>query len=151
MRIEQGDLSSPDVIALLQQHLQDMHATSPPESIHALNLEQLKQPEITFWIIRNEQTVLACGALKKLNSKQCEIKSMRTANEFRSQGIGTKMLNHLIGEAIFGRYDQIFLETGSQPCFEPARRLYKNHGFEECTPFADYVDDPNSVFMMLKI
>lgn len=145
--IRVDDLSGPEVRALLEEHLRTMHSLSPPESVHALDVAALRAPDITFWTVWDEHELLGCGALKALSSRHGEIKSMRTAVAHRRRGVARAMLEHIVGEARARGYERLSLETGSMPAFEPARRLYASFGFERCAPFADYVDDPNSVFM----
>jgi len=147
--IKLDDLSGPAVAELLAEHLCEMNQHSPPESVHALDLEDLKQPEITFWTIWSGDELVGCGALKELDPKHGEIKSMRTAPAFRGKGVGKLMLRHLLEEAGRRGFERLSLETGSMGAFEPARRLYESHGFSYCGPFADYALDPNSVFMSL--
>ena len=147
MNIRKDDLRGPEVAALLTEHLADMAAVSPPESCHALNPDGLRQPEITFWSVWEGPDLLGCGALKELDAGHAEIKSMRTARTHRGQGIGTLMLQHLLAEAGRRGYRRLSLETGSMAFFEPAHRLYRRSGFEACEPFANYVEDPNSLFM----
>ncbi len=125
-----------------------MHEISPPESIHALDLAGLRAPEITFWSAWNGNELLGCGALKALNAKTGEVKSMRTVKAHRDKGVGSKILEHILKEAKARGYTSLNLETGSQPEFAPARGLYERYGFDYWGPFADYTDDPNSVFMM---
>lgn len=120
---------------------------SPPESIHALNLEGLKKPEITFWSAWEQDELLGCGALKELDRQHGEIKSMRTASAHLRKGVARQVLAHIIEEAKRRGYTRVSLETGSMEAFEPARRLYAGFGFQYCGPFADYTEDPNSVFM----
>lgn len=150
--IKPDDLSGSEIADFLQEHLDDMHLHSPPESVHALDLENLRRPDITFWSIWSEDNrLVGCGALKELSKIHGEIKSMRTKREFRGLGAGKLMLNHIIGEAERRGYNRLSLETGSMAAFDPARRLYENHGFKYCGPFADYILDPNSVFMMIEL
>lgn len=151
MRIELDDLRRPVIHALLDEHLAQMRATSPPESVHALDLDRLRAPSITFWSIWDGETLLGCGALKQLDPQHGEIKSMRTPQQQRRRGAGRAMLDHLVAEARARGYRRLSLETGSQPAFEPARALYRSAGFLPCPPFADYTDDPHSVFMTLKL
>jgi putative acetyltransferase len=125
----------------------DLHALSPPESVHALDLDGLRRPGITFWTAWSGRELVGCGALKELDPAHGEIKSMRTARAQRRRGIGRAMLEHILAEARARRYGRVSLETGSQPPFAPARRLYEGFGFDYCGPFAGYVADPNSVFM----
>ena len=147
MNIKRDDLRGPEVAALLTEHLADMAAASPPESCHALNLDGLRQPEVTFWSVWEGPELLGCGALKELDAGHAEIKSMRTAQTHRGKGVGTLMLQHLLTEAGQRGYRRLSLETGSMAFFEPAHRLYRRFGFEACEPFASYVEDPNSLFM----
>ena len=150
MDIRRDDLTGPEIHALLEEHLADMHAISPPESVHALDLDKLRQPEITFWTVwsqGSEPALLGCGALKEIDPSHGEVKSMRTTNANRRGGVGKAMLRHIVEEAMGRRYHRLSLETGSQVEFEPARKLYESFGFTFCPPFGDYVDDPNSVFM----
>ncbi|UHQ23551.1 GNAT family N-acetyltransferase [Lysobacter sp. 5GHs7-4] len=147
MQIRAGQLDHPEVIALLREHLQGMAQLSPPESIHALDLDGLRRPEISFWSAWQGDELLGCGALKQLDAEHGEIKSMRTAARHLRKGVAAAMLRHLIDEAGRRAYRRLSLETGSMEGFAPARSLYARHGFGACGPFADYVDDPNSVFM----
>ena len=147
MRIRLDDLAEPEVHALLREHLQSMGQLSPPESVHALDLDGLRKPEITFWTAWSGRALLGCGALKELNPLHGEIKSMRTAHAHRRKGVARAILTHVIGEARKRSYARLSLETGAMQAFEPAQRLYASFGFAYCPPFADYREDPNSVFM----
>ncbi len=140
------DLSGPGIVALLEEHLRDMRATSPPESVHALDLDGLRDPSVTVWTARDGAAVVGCGALKLLGPGHGEIKSMRTAATHRGRGIGTAMLRHLLAEARARGLTRLSLETGSQDFFAPARALYARHGFLPCPPFEGYTDDPNSCY-----
>ncbi len=151
IRIEQDDPGSPDVRELLSGHLADMYATSPADSVHALDPAALSDPAITFWTARQDSELLGCGALKQLEPGQGEIKSMRTAVHARGRGVATLLLARILEDARRSGYERLFLETGSQDFFAPARRLYQRDGFIECPPFAGYVLDPNSVFMTLEL
>jgi putative acetyltransferase len=124
-----------------------MYSISPPESVHALDLDGLRKPEISFWTVWSGGDLLGCGALKELNARHGEIKSMRTATAHLRKGVARAMLSYIVAEARKRKYTRLSLETGSQPEFEPARRLYESFGFEYCPPFEGYVLDPNSVFM----
>jgi putative acetyltransferase len=146
-RIVKDDLRGDAVRELLEDHLREMALHSPPESVHALDLDRLRSPEITFWSIWDRDNLVGCGALKALDNGHAEIKSMRTVPAHRGQGIGDKMLRHILQEANRLGYKRLSLETGSMAAFEPARRLYMKYGFAYCEPFADYKPDPNSVFM----
>lgn len=149
--IRLDDLSGPEIAGLLQEHLDDMHRHSPPESVHALDLEALRRPDITFWTVWADEKLAGCGALKELDPTHGEIKSMRTSYEFRGMGAGKFVLEFILDEARRRGYTRLSLETGSMEAFEPARRLYASHGFEYCGPFAEYTLDPNSVFMTLRL
>jgi putative acetyltransferase len=151
MRIELDTPSRSDVRQLLNEHLLDMLAISPVESVHALDGAGLAAPSITFWTVRDGHTLLGCGALRELKRGEGEIKSMRTAAAARRRGIATRMLTHILDVARQRGYERVSLETGSHEFFAPARLLYSNHGFTECPPFADYRPDPNSVFMTLEL
>lgn len=147
MLIRVDDLAGPEIRALLEEHLADMHAISPPESAHALDLDGLRRPEITFWTAWSGNALLGCGALKELSPDHGEVKSMRTARAHRRSGVARAMLAHIVAEARRRGYERLSLETGSMAEFAPARALYERFGFGYCGPFAGYVDDPNSVFM----
>jgi putative acetyltransferase len=147
MEIKIDDLTGPEVAELLKQHLQDMALHSPPESIHALDLEGLRKPEITFWSVWEGSELVGCGALKELDAQHAEIKSMRTALSHRRKGVARLMLQHLLEEARKRGYRRLSLETGSMDAFDPARQLYASFGFVYCGPFADYKEDPYSVYM----
>ena len=149
MRIEIDDLSGPAVRTLLAEHLADMYATSPAESVHALDLTALTHPAITVWTIWDGEDLLGCAALKELSPVAGEVKSMRTASAARGRGAGTRLLRHVMDEAGRRGYQRLSLETGTQDFFAPARRLYERHGFVGCPPFADYTDDPNSAYFTL--
>lgn len=141
------DLSGVQVKALIAEHLQGMAADSPPESIHALNLDGLKEPEITFWCAWEGDDLLGCGAIKELDPAHAELKSMRTASAHLRKGVARKILAHIMDVAVERGYKRVSLETGSMDSFIPARKLYEDFGFEYCEPFADYTLDPNSAFM----
>ncbi|MBO1254951.1 GNAT family N-acetyltransferase [Alteromonas sp. 5E99-2] len=149
MEIEVDYLESDDVIGLLQEHLQDMHATSPPESVHALDVNGLKSPEITFFRGTVHGQLVGCIAIKHLENNEAEIKSMRIANEYRGHGYARQLLTHIIEYSKTLNLTRLNLETGSQTFFDPARALYFKFGFKTCLPFADYKADPNSHFMSL--
>lgn len=151
MRIQMDDLSHPAVIALLNEHLQSMYELSPPESVHALDLEKLRKPDITFWSAWEGSILIGCGALKELDQKHGEVKSMRTPNAHRRKGAGRAILAHIIDVAKSRCYERLSLETGSMEAFRPAQRLYESFGFIFCGPFGKYAEDPNSVFMTLRL
>ncbi|CAN4279726.1 GNAT family N-acetyltransferase [Pseudoxanthomonas sp. LjRoot125] len=147
MDLRLDDLRHPAVIALLQEHLDWMHRTSPPESVHALDLDALRQPDIAFWTLWDGETLAGCGALRALDATHGEVKSMRTAQTHLRRGVAATMLDHLVAEARRRGYARLSLETGSMAYFAPAHALYARAGFRPCAPFGDYVEDPNSVFM----
>lgn len=145
--IRSDDLSHAAVQALLTEHLEDMYATSPADSVHALDVDALRAPDIAFFSAWDGDTLLGCGALRDLGEGHLEIKSMRAARTQRGRGTGAAILQHLLDEATRRGAVRVSLETGVEPYFEAARRLYLRFGFVECAPFAHYVPDPNSVFM----
>ena len=147
MQIIVDDLTGPEIAELIREHLAGMFVDSPPESVHALDLEQLKGPDITFWSAWDNGELLGCGALKQLDSQHGEVKSMRTVAAHLRKGVARAILAHLIEQARRRGYTRLSLETGSMESFEPARKLYESFGFEYCEPFADYIEDPYSVFM----
>jgi putative acetyltransferase len=151
MHIEVDDLSHPAVHALLNEHLQSMHELSPPESVHALDLGKLRNPSITFWTAWQDHVLLGCGALKQIDEKHGEVKSMRTPEAHRRKGVAQAMLAHIIHVAKSRSYERLSLETGSMDAFKPAQKLYERFGFTYCGPFDDYREDPNSVFMTLRL
>jgi putative acetyltransferase len=141
------DLSGPKTRALVARHLEGMRAESPPESVHALDVDALRAPGVTFWSGWLGDDLVCCGALKQLDAERGELKSMRVADAFTGRSFGRAMLEHLIGEAKTRGMTRVWLETGSAPAFLPALRLYESAGFVRCGPFDEYVDDPFSVFM----
>ncbi len=149
--IQIANLADPDFIALIEAHKALMLDHSPPESSHALLVDGLKSPEITVWEIRKDQVLVGCGALKQLSPAHGEIKSMHTIARVRRIGLGRNMLEHVLETARQRRYQRLSLETGSMDAFLPARRLYEAYGFEYCAPFGEYSEDPNSVFMTLRL
>lgn len=141
------ELLDPRIAAFLEEHLADMRRISPPESVHALDLDALRQPGIRFWTGWLGDTLVASAAIKRLDDEHAELKSMRTTAALRGQGIAARMLAHAVAEARTQSHIRLSLETGSQPFFAPARALYAKHGFEDCDPFGSYGPDPNSHFM----
>lgn len=151
MKIVVDRLENDAVLDLLREHLEDMNATSPAESVHALDVSALKDTSVTFWSSWHGEHLLGCVALKALNKEHGELKSMRTATLARKKGVGSTMLRHVLDYARQQGMTKISLETGSMAYFAPARALYEKHGFEYCEPFADYTQDPNSQFMTLTL
>ena len=151
MKIEIDDLSRAEIHALLNEHLQSMHALSPPESVHALDLERLRVPAITFWSAWAHGQLLGCGALKELDPSHGEVKSMRTPSARRRSGAGRAILMHIIEVAQARGYQRLSLETGAAEAFKPAQTLYESAGFVRCGPFGDYAEDSFSVFMTLRL
>ena len=148
LRVIEDDLSGAEIAALLRLHLGEMMQWSPPGSVHAMPIERLRGPDVTFWSAWDGERLAGCGALKQLDARHGELKSMRAAPGYRGRGVGKAMLLHLIGEAQARGYARVSLETGRPEPFEPAQRLYRAHGFAECPPFADYVLDGLSICMM---
>lgn len=124
-----------------------MHEITPAESVHALPLEALRSPEVTFWSVWDGRELMGCGALKELDARHGEIKSMRTVARYLRKGVAAALVAHILEEAKRRSYGRLSLETGAAAAFAPARALYAKFGFRTCGPFADYIDDPNSVFM----
>jgi putative acetyltransferase len=151
MRIIQGDFSDPRVVDILHIHLAGARAQTAPGSAHALDVAGMQSPDISFWTIWEDETLLGVGALKRLSADQGEVKSMYTVQSLRRRGAGSAMLRHIIAAARASGMSRLSLETGSWDYFLPARKLYRDHGFVECPPFGDYVLDPNSVFMSLDL
>ena len=151
MKIEIDDLSRPAIRELLEEHLRNMHELGPPESVHALDIEKLRRPEITFWSAWDGQALLGCGALLELDSRHGEVKSMRTPAARRRTGAGRALLMHIIAVARSRGYERLSLETGSVAAFTPAHRLYESAGFTRTGPFGAYAEDPNSIFMTLAL
>ncbi len=151
MKIIIDDLQHPAIHALLSEHLQNMYELSPPESVHALNLDELRTPDITFWTAWENDVLLGCGALKEIDHNHGEIKSMRTPLAHRRRGAGRAILAHIIEVARRRGYERLSLETGTAEAFKPAQKLYEGFGFTYCGPFGDYTEDPHSVFMTLRL
>jgi putative acetyltransferase len=147
LHIVPDDLTGPEILALLQLHLDDMHRWSPPESVHAMPAERLRQPDVTFFSAWDGETLAGCGAIKHLDASHGELKSMRVAPQYRGRGVGRAVLDRLLAEARARGYARVSLETGRPEPFQPAQRLYRANGFVECAPFADYVADDFSMCM----
>ena len=151
MDIRVDDLSSPEIVRLLHEHLRSVALHSPPESVHALGLEALRNPSVTFWSVWQDSELMGCGAIKELDSRHGEIKSMRTVSLHLRKRVAARLMHHILEEAERRSYERLSLETGSMDAFAPARSLYASFGFEPCGPFADYVEDPYSVFMTREV
>ena len=151
MDIKIDNLSGPEVVGFLEEHLQHMIRVTPPGSVHALDIEALKKPEITFWSVWDGSLLIGCGALKELDAHHAEIKSMRTAPSHLGKGVASHLLGYIITEARRRKYQRVSLETGSFDAFKPARNLYTKFGFTYCGPFSDYNRDPNTVFMTIEL
>ena len=151
MTIICGGLDDPRVHALLEHHLRTARAQTAPGSAHALDLSGLKSPDVMFWSAWDGERLLAVGALKRLSAADGEIKSMHTAEDGRRRGVGSAIVRHILAEARAMGLTRVSLETGSWDYFRPARALYGKHGFVECGPFGEYVEDPNSIFMTLEL
>lgn len=147
MKIAIDDLRGAEIVRFLDEHLQDMRSVTPLESKHALDLDALRRPEITFWTVTDDGAVVGCGAIKRLDDGHAELKSMRTAPSRKRGGIASLLLEHILAEARRMGFARLSLETGSAEFFGPARRLYEKFGFDYCEPFAGYRADPHSVFM----
>jgi putative acetyltransferase len=145
------DPNAEDVRDLLRQHLEFARANTPPEDIHALDVDELTGPAVTFYSYRRDGELLAVGALKQLDGRHAELKSMHTAAAARGCGIGRAMVEHLIGVARDHGFSRLSLETGSSPAFAPARSLYAQAGFTPCGPFGDYPPDRGNTFMTLAL
>jgi putative acetyltransferase len=151
MQIRLDDLRGPEIAELLRQHMEGMLAITPRESVHAFDIERLRQPDVTFWSAWDGRELMGCGAMKELDRTHGELKSMRTAKAHLRKGVAAALVEHMLGEARRRKYRRLSLETGSGPAFEPAARLYERFGFRRCGPFADYREDPFSVFMTREI
>ncbi|WAC25018.1 GNAT family N-acetyltransferase [Blastomonas sp. SL216] len=145
--IAEDDLSGADIVALLRFHLDQMVQHSPICSVHAFPVERLRAPDVTFYALRVDGQLAACGALKQIDAQHGELKSMRTDPAFLRRGLGEAMLLHLIAEAQARGMTRLSLETGRPEPFHAAHALYRKHGFAECPPFGDYTEDPFSMCM----
>ncbi|MQA02653.1 MAG: GNAT family N-acetyltransferase [Streptosporangiales bacterium] len=147
MQIAVDDLTGTKTAEFLAEHLDEMRAITPPESVHALGLDELRERGVTFWSATDGGTVVGCGALKRLDATHAELKAMRTKQARKRSGVASVLLAHILDEAKQLGFTRLSLETGSTDSFLPARRLYEKFGFEYCDPFAGYRPDPHSVFM----
>lgn len=149
--MRRDDLVGAEVRALIARHLAGMHENSPPESVHAFDIDRLRDPAVTFWSAWIGDEIAGCGALKRLDAANGEIKSMRVADAFLGRGVGRAILDHILGEARVMGLVSLWLETGSAAAFTPALRLYESSGFARCEPFGDYKPDPFSIFMTRRL
>jgi putative acetyltransferase len=147
LRIVDGGLDHPDVVAMLKFHFDTNIAVTPPGSAHVFDLSRLKADDVSFWSAWEGDVLMGVGALKRMNARDGEIKSMHTNIDRRRSGVGSAMLEHVVAAAKAMGLTQLYLETGSFEFFAPARALYARHGFVECPPFEGYVLDPHSTFM----
>ena len=145
------DLTGAPTRGLIARHLAGMRAISPEKSVHALDVDKLRAPDVTVWSVWVGEEIAGCGALKVLDATRGELKSMRVADAFLGQGIGRAILEHLMTEARARGMETLWLETGSTQPFLPALRLYESAGFVRCEPFEGYLDDPFSVFMTRRL
>ncbi len=151
LQIRTDDLTGPEIADLLRSHLEFARRHSPPESVHALDLDRLRAPEITFWSVWDGDALVGFGALKELAADHGEIKSMHTAEAHRGKGVASRLVEHILAEARRRGYRWVSLETGTPAGFAPARDLYARYGFQECPPFPPYREDPYSVCMTLDL
>lgn len=151
MELRTDDLTDARVLALLRFHLDSFAPTAPPESRHALDLDALRGPDITFWCLWDGDALAGFGALKQLSPEHAEVKSMRTAPTHLRRGVAARMLAHIIEVARQRGCRRLSLETGSMAFFTPAHQLYESFGFTRCSPFGDYQPDPLSLFMTMPL
>jgi putative acetyltransferase len=151
VKIAVDDLCGPEIAAFLDEHVQQMRSITSLESKHALDLDGLRVPEVTFWSVWDDDAIVGCGAIKGLDAGHAELKSMRSASTRKRSGIASTLLEHIIAEVRRMGFTRLSLETGSAEFFHPARKLYEKFGFGYCQPFADYRPDPNSVFMTRQV
>ena len=147
MHVVVDDLSGPEIARFLADHLAHMREISPPGSVHALDLDALRRPDVTVWSVHDGDELVGCAALKRHDDIHGEIKSMRTHPDRRGTGIGALLLEHVLAEARAMGLTRLSLETGTTDHFAPARALYARYGFEPCGPFADYTADPHSAYL----
>lgn len=147
LEFRRDDLTGEPTRVLIARHLEGMRANSPAESVHALEIDKLRSTDISFWSVWSGGQIAGCGALKRLDARSGELKSMRVADAFLRRGVGRAILDHLTAEARAMGMQTLWLETGSAPAFVPALRLYESAGFMRCGPFGSYKEDPFSVFM----
>ena len=147
IHIQRDDLSGDATRRLIAFHLAGMLDTSPPESVHALDISALRDPTVSFWSAWIHEDVAGIGALKAIDTERGELKSMRVDDRYRGFGVGRALLRHIMADARARGMTSVWLETGSTEEFLPAQRLYESEGFTPCGPFGDYALDPFSIFM----
>lgn len=147
MKIVADDLSGPEIARFLDEHVRQMRSITPLESKHALDLDGLRRPGITFWSVLDDGVLVGCGAIRRLDAGHAELKAMRTRPARQRSGIASLLLAHIIAEAQRAGFTRLSLETGAAAFFLPARTLYEKFGFTYCEPFAEYRPDPSSAFM----
>lgn len=150
-RIEQDDVRRPAVLALLEEHLRNMHELSPPDQVFAFDASKLRAPDVTMWTAWRGDTLMGCAALKQITPTSGEVKSMRTPATARRTGAGRVLLAHVLQVARERGYEVLYLETGRHPAFNPAHTLYRSVGFTDRGAFGDYVDTGNAVYMELRL
>jgi putative acetyltransferase len=151
LRIEVDDMSRPQVLALLEEHLRNMYEITPPRYVFAFDTNQLRAPGVVFWTAWKGDVLLGCAALQEISPTQGEIKSMRTPVSHRRHGTGRALLTQILNVSRERGYRELFLETGSHPAFTAAQTLYRSVGFRECGPFGAYSENGFSVFMSLHL
>ena len=151
MDIREDDLTGDAAHGVIRAHLDQMFSQTPAESVHALDLSGLTAPEVTFWSVWDGDKIVGCGALKEIDPRHGEIKSMHTLARFRGKGYGRAMLSHILAEARRRGYRRLSLETGATPPFQPAQTLYRTAGFTETGPIPDYGPDHHSCFLTLEL
>lgn len=151
MEIRIDDLKGPEVAQLLQEHHQDMLDHTPAESVHSLDISGLQAPDVTFWSAWIDGDLAGCGAIKVIEAGHAELKSMRTSSTHLRQGVAQRLLTYILAAVKAQGITTISLETGTPDSFIPAQKLYRDFGFKECAPFANYSEDPYSLYMTKKI
>ncbi len=151
MRTVENNFDDIKVNELLKKHFMELRSVSPAGSTHVLDIDGLKNETIKFWSIWDEESLIGCGAIKILSEYDGEFKSIRVHDNFREKGYGKKIISTLISKSRDIGIKNIFIETGSGKFFEPARKLFKSCGFEECNPFGHYRKDPNSCYMKISV
>ena len=151
MKTIEGNFDNPEVNQLLKKHFIELRSVSSEGSVHVLDIEGLQDKSIKFWSIYENDALIGCGALKFLDLKHGELKSIRVADPFRNRGYGKKIIKVLIEKSRQLNIQKISIETGSGEFFLPARKLFKSSGFAVCKPFSHYAEDPNSCYMSLKL